>query len=52
MDQLSDSGVRSQNAVLAFFTSKQILPFGFAEQFSSAEQTGHVDPILCQRHGR
>ena len=28
----SNTGVQSQNAVSAYFTSKQILPFGFAEQ--------------------
>ena len=30
--------LQSQNAVSAYFTSKQILPFGFAEQWMCAEQ--------------
>ena len=29
--------VQSQKAVSAYFTSKQILPFGFAEQYSRDE---------------
>ena len=32
--RLTSSGVQSQKAVSAHFTSKQILPFGFAEQSS------------------
>ena len=29
----SDCAVKSKKAVSAYFTSKQILPFGFAEQY-------------------
>ena len=30
-----NTGVQSQKAVFAQFTSKEILPFGFAEQYNS-----------------
>ena len=30
------SGVQSQKAVSGYFTSQQILPFGFAEQYCDA----------------
>ena len=37
----SSTAVQSQKAVSAYFTSKQILPFGFAEQ-SSSQYSGFV----------
>ena len=32
--QYSYTALQSQNAVSAYFTSNQILPFGFAEQYA------------------
>ena len=48
----STTAVQSQKAVSAYFTSKQILPFGFAEQTSSTgvdidnNYCAHVSYIL------
>ena len=45
-DQNTD--VRSQKAVSAYFTSKQILPFGFAEVCSKAEDKNfQTIPSFC-----
>ena len=34
--------MQSQKAVSAYFTSKQILPFGFADQYSSMVSLGNL----------
>ena len=41
-----NTAVRSQKAVSAYFTSKQILPFGFAEQNTSID----LCVILLTKH--
>ena len=45
-----DNAVQSQKAVSAYFTSKQILPFGFAEENNAAVSPGHQGhSFLCAR---
>ena len=39
------SAVQSQKAVSAYFTSKQILPFGFAEQYCSLDVSEYYLPV-------
>ena len=36
--------MQSQKAVTAYFSSEQVLPFGFAVQFSHSFQTGTAGP--------